>query len=133
MVDCSSICGYRPSRVLAKALCFSACSVIACELSVTATFPLPPRKLPIRSAAREPLARVSIETTAKRPVFGASVATQTTGMLLRDARHIHECKLCGRLGKVMIPSTPALSAPRKLLLRPPPGEDRFDTQSPRSP
>ena len=53
---------------------------MASALMVIATLPEPCNKLPIRSAASEPLAIVSIDTTASRPVWGASVATQTTGI-----------------------------------------------------
>src|SRR6266699_925632 len=59
----------------------------------------------MRSAAIDPLAMVSMATMPKRPLLGASVATQTTGIPAREARRIQDRRTWGRLGKVMIPST----------------------------
>ena len=64
----------------------------------------------MRSAAIEPLANVSMATMPSLPLFGASVATHITGMRARAARRIHGRSFCGRLGKVIIPSTFAAMA-----------------------
>ncbi len=53
---------------------------------------------------------VSMDTTAKRPVFGESVATQITGICALIARRIPVRICCGPLGKVMIPFTPDSTA-----------------------
>src|ERR1700704_4355157 len=81
-----------------NAVSFSVCSVMANALRVTATFPFRFRNLPIRSAAKEPLAMVSTETAAILLVSGASVDTQTTGIFERDVRRIQVRRLRGRLG-----------------------------------
>src|SRR5215475_3801937 len=94
----SDTSGCKVRSVFSKAVNFSACSVIASALSVTATLPRRLRNLPIRSAAREPLAIVSTETTASRLEWGASVETQTMGVLDREARRIQVRTLLGRLG-----------------------------------
>ena len=56
----------------------SACSTMARSLSVTANLPALSKNRPSRSAARDPLTMVSIET--------ASVSTHTIGICARDAR-----------------------------------------------
>src|SRR5947209_17605566 len=98
MGSTSEISECKDLSVFSKAASFSACSVTASALSVTATLPFRFRNLPIRSAAKEPLAMVSTETAASLLVSGASVDTQTTGILGRGARRIQSRRRLGRLG-----------------------------------
>src|SRR5262245_14105790 len=110
MGSSSCISGYSDCAVVRNAWNFSACSLMESALKVAATLPLRERNLPSKSAASEPLANVSIETTAKRPESGASVETQTTGVLDLAARFIHERKFLGRLGNATIPLASAFIA-----------------------